>query len=206
MTSGCRFLGEHLGTGATGAAGMARHFGTAEAYAASMRGVLERRLSHLVHIDERLRRRVSRAIEDIPEHPDDCLNNLTHIQEDALDAILRREYGEQRILRDEDWDHWRWCDKDNPSVGKLAQYAGRKVPADRWLQCRLLQLLTGSQQKIDARATFATKDMYALVDAIHTFRNRTQHGDDEPMDVGVAIAALMLCLELLACIDRGLAA
>lgn len=43
-----------------------------------------------------------------------------------------------------------------------------------------------------------------LVSAIHNFRNRVQHADGEAMDTGVAIAGLMLCIELLACIDRRL--
>jgi hypothetical protein len=32
-----------------------------------------------------------------------------------------------------------------------------------------------------------------------------QHAGGESMHAGVAVAALMLCLELLACIDRGMA-
>ena len=201
----CRFLERSLGQAAPDAGGMARLFGTVTKYQANMRGVLERRLAHLTRIDDRLRRLVARAIEDIPDHPDDCLNNLTPIQEQALDAIWQREFGRDKVLTQDLWDTWRWCESDNRTVSDLKQYAGRRIPTDRVLQCRMLQLLTGSRPKFDARATFATKDMYALVDAIRTFRNRSQHGDGESMDVGVAVAALMLCLELLACIDRGMA-
>jgi hypothetical protein len=201
----CRLLNRTLGQAVPDAGGMARLFGTVANYQSNMRGVLERRLAHLTRIDDRLRRLVELAIKDIPDHAEDCLNNLTHIQERALDLILRRELGDERILRHELLDTWHWCDSSNPLLDGLKKYAGRKVPSDRLVQRNLLQLLTGSQQKIERQAIFATKDMYALVSAIHTFRNRSQHGDGESMDVGVAVAALMLCLELLACIDRGMA-
>ena len=184
---------------------MSRLFGTWDAYRANMREVLERRLNQLSRIDDRLLRLVQRAVEDIPDYPDDCLNNLTNIQELALDVIWQQELGSTRTLPQEWWDQWSWWDSRNGTVTKLTDYAGRRIPGERALQCGMLELVTGSRARFDPIGRFATKDMYVLVSAIHNFRNRVQHADGEAMDTGVAIAGLMLCIELLACIDRRLA-
>lgn len=201
----CRLLKQHLERSQSAAGGMARLFGTWDAYAANMREVLERRVSHLGHIDSRLKRPVEQGISDVPDHPDDCLSNLTNIRDRVLDVVWRQEFGDGRILPQEIWDQWKWFDSSNRTVQELKDNVGRKIPGDPFQQCRMLELLTGSRPKFDSRARFATKDMYVLIDAIHTFRNRSQHSDGEPMRPGVAIAGLMLCVELLACIDSRLA-
>lgn len=86
----------------------------------------------------------------------------------------------QQIMHDDRWD----------------------IPTDPLNQIRLLGLLTGSHHNFDAKAKATSKDTYVLIDAIHNFRNRAQHPDGQPMHVGVAVAAIMACLELLACLER----
>ena len=83
------------------------------------------------------------------------------------------------------------------------------MPSNNWRisgnplnQIRLLGLLTGCHRDFDAKATFTTKDTDVLIDAIHNFRNRSQHPDGQSIHLGVAVAAIMSCLELLACLDR----
>jgi hypothetical protein len=78
------------------------------------------------------------------------------------------------------------------------------VSADPLDQIRLLGLLTGSHRNFDARAKATSKDTYVLIDAIHNFRNRAQHPDGQSIHAGVAVAAIIACLELLACLEREL--
>ena len=202
ITHSCRFLEQYLDATQLSSSDMAHLFGTWDDYSTNIRGVLERRLGQLTTLDDRLRRLVARAIEDIPDFPDDCLNNLTHIEEVALDVIWQREFGDDKILPQEVWDEWKWVDAKNNTVIRLKDFSGKMVPNDRALQCGMLQLLTGSRQGFRTRAAFATKDTYVLINAIHSFRNRNQHAGGEKMHSGVAVAALMICLELLACLDR----
>ncbi|MFQ5741358.1 MAG: hypothetical protein ACE5JX_20365 [Acidobacteriota bacterium] len=145
---------------------------------------------------------LARAIEDIPEFPDDCLNNLTSIEEGALDLIWQREFGAFKVIPEEILDYWDQLDPYGRIVQRLKEKGGNTVPRDRGLQCGILQLLTGSRIRFESRARYATKDTYVLINAIHSFRNRDEHPGGQAMHVGVAVAAIMSCLELLACLDR----
>ena len=80
-----------------------------------------------------------------------------------------------------------------------------EVPTEPLDQIRLLGLITGSQRYFETRAMAVSKDTYVLIDAIHNFRNRAQHPDGQAIHLGVAVAAIMTCLELLACLERELA-
>ena len=91
-----------------------------------------------------------------------------------------------------------------PRTGLSYPWSIRAVPAsppDRIKQLNLLQILTGCRQGFSPKGRFATKDMYALVNVIHCFRNRNQHADGQPIGVGVAVVGLLSCLELLGCLD-----
>ena len=79
-----------------------------------------------------------------------------------------------------------------------------KVHPDRFQQLRLMQLLTGSTKDFESKAKAVSKDSYVLLNAIHCFRNRNQHGEGQEIHLGVAVAAIMTCLELLACLEREL--
>jgi len=203
LTASCRMLQKHLqGTGLdTGS--MARVFGTWSDYKSNIRSLLERRLVQISRLDDRLKRLVARAIEDIPDYPDDCMNNLTSIEEQALDLIWQREFGETKVIPQEIIDYWKRVGATDKFVQRLSELNGNAVPPDRWFQCGLLQLLTGSRFGFESKARYATKDTYVLINAIHSFRNRTQHSDGQQMHVGVAVAAIMCCLELLSCLERG---
>lgn len=78
------------------------------------------------------------------------------------------------------------------------------LPEDRLRQVRLLQLLTGSKAGFESRAKRASKDTCVLLNAIHSFRNRSEHSSGQPTHAGVAVAALFICLELLSCLARDL--
>jgi hypothetical protein len=76
------------------------------------------------------------------------------------------------------------------------------VPSERGAQCGLLELLTGSRMGFEPKAKAVSKDVYTLINAIHSYRNRSEHGDGQEMSLGVAVAAIMTCIELLACLER----
>lgn len=54
------------------------------------------------------------------------------------------------------------------------------------------------------KAKFTSKDTYILLNAIHRFRNRSQHASGQVIHLGVAVSAVMLGVELLACLQREL--
>ncbi len=204
LTATCRMLQEHIRGAEQDSGSMARLFSTWEDYKANIRGLLERRLAQIPRFDERLYHYADLAIKDIPQFPDICLSNLTQIEERALDLICQREFGTTKAIPQEIIDYWAVAAPGDKTAQRLKEHAITSVPADRWLQCGILQLLTGSKQDIESRAKHVTKDTYVLLNALHSFRNRNQHSDGQNMHVGVAVAAIMVCLELLSCLEREL--
>jgi len=204
LTSSCRMLQQHVKGASPDAGSMARLFGTWEDYKSNIRSLLERRLAQVSRFDDRLHRYVTQAIEDIPDFPDVCLNNLTSIEERAFDLIWQREFGETKIVPQEIIDYWEQVSPYDKIVQRLKEQGANIVSIDRGLQCGILQLLTGSRRGYVSKAKHTTKDTYVLINALHSYRNRTQHAEGEEMHVGVAVAAIMSCLELLSCLDREL--
>jgi hypothetical protein len=179
-------------------------FGKWEAYQANVRGLLERRLSQVPGFDATLCHMVAQGIRDIPSHPDVCLNNLTHIEDRALDLIWEREFGPERKIPSEVVGYWTEGQRSrNKFVSEMMDSDQWEVGSERGKQLALLQLLTGSHQdftKVVAKHT--SKDTYVLLNAIHCFRNRSQHSGGQQIHLGVAVAAIMLCIELLGCLAR----
>ena len=205
LTSSCRMLQQHVKGASPDAGSMARLFGTWEDYKSNIRSLLERRLAQISCFDDRLHRLVARAIEDIPEFPDDCLNNLTGIKDCALKLIWQREFGSAMCVPQDVIAYWTVIPRVNHNLVKQMMHDNCwDVPTDPLGQIRLLGLLTGCHRNFDARAKATSKDAFVLIDAIHNFRNRAQHPDGQSIHVGVAVAAIMSCLELLSCLDREL--
>lgn len=201
----CRLVQEHVGAADPEFGALARLFGSWDGYAGNIRGILERRISHIERFDQSLFHMVERAIEDIPDHPNTCLNSLTHIEDLALDLVWRREL-EDRTLPSAVVSYWTQSPRDrNKFVSEMMRADCWEVPGDRGPQLGLLQLLTGSHQDFpQPKARFASKDTYVLLNAIHSFRNRSQHASGQVIHLGVAVSAIMLCVELLACLQREL--
>ena len=78
------------------------------------------------------------------------------------------------------------------------------LPQDRYKQLAILQRLTGSKIGFDPKSKHVSKDTYVLLNAIHLFRNRREHADGQSIHEGVAVSALLLCIELLSCLEREL--
>lgn len=205
LTSSCRMLQHHIKGLVSDTGSMARLFDTWKDYKSNIRNLLERRLAQISRFDERLYRLVARAIQDIPDFPDDCLNNLTGIRDCALKLIWQREFGSAMCFPQDVITYWTAVPRENHNLVKQMMHDNCwDIPTDPLNQIRLLGLLTGCHRNFDARAKVTSKDTYVLIDAIHNFRNRAQHPDGQSIHVGVAVAAIMSCLELLACLDREL--
>ena len=207
LVHACRLMEKHVGAADPEFGALARLFGNWEGYAENIRGILERRISHIDRFDEALFHMVERAIEDIPAHPDTCLNSLTHIEDLALDLVWKRELGGDRTLPAGVLSYWTQSPRDRHRlVAEMMKTDNWEVPGDRGPQLALLQLFTGSHQDFtQPKARFTSKDTYVLLIAIHSFRNRSQHGSGQTIHLGVAVSAIMLCVELLACLQRELA-
>ena len=183
---------------------LGRMFGSWNSYIGNIRGILERRLAQIPRFDETLFHMVGRAVEDVPDHPDTSLNSLTHIEDRALDLVWTRELGADRRLGTDVISYWTESPRDrNKFVAEMIRTEQWEIPGERGPQLTLLQLLNGSHQDFSRiMARHVTKDTYVLLNAIHSFRNRSQHGSGQPIHLGVAVSALMLCIELLACLAR----
>lgn len=202
---GCRILRDHVQSAAPDAGTMSRLFGGELGYHTHIRDLLELRLAQFRVVDNGLTHLVKQAIGDIPEFPDYCLNNLTRIEEQALDVVWQHEFGTGRQIPVETVSYWTQppC-SNNKQISEMMAQGVVGVPGERYKQLGLLQILTGSGFHVDTRARYVTKDTYVLLNAIHQFRNRSEHADGQNMDVGVAVSALLLCIELLGCLAREL--
>ena len=213
----CRLIQEHVGAADPEFGALARLFGTWDEYAANIRGILERRIAQISRFDDRLFRMVEQGIENIPGYPDDCLNNLTHIEERALDLVWQHESDDEKCFLLQVISYWSDVTLKQPSIKRhrmmhemlQADENGTpnawSVSSDRTSQLTLLQFLTGSHQTYNKPvAAKVSKDTYTLLNAIHSFRNRSQHASGQAIHLGVAVSAIMLCVELIGCLQREL--
>ncbi len=199
----CRFLDHYLENNGSESGSIARLFGSWEDYRNNIPEVLKRRLSQIPRFDERLYRYVEFAINFLNSDPESALNGLTGIRDKALDIIWTRECDSAKKLPQDTVNYWT---KSNHNTRKIVtEMMGSdnfEIPSERSKQLGVLQLLTGSCIGFDAKARCTMKDTYVLLNAIHSLRNRNEHADGQKIHLGVAAAALMLCVELLACLSN----
>jgi hypothetical protein len=206
LIASCRILQECIKDAKQDTGSMARLFGSWDNYQANIHSFLERRLAHISRFDDRLYRLVERAIDDIPDYPNDCLNNLTGIRDCALKLIWQREFGDGMCILQAIVSYWTEHHRnENKLIDTMMKLNSWIVPIDPLDQIRLLSLLTGSYRNFATKAKVTSKDTYVLIDAIHNFRNRAQHSEGQSIHLGVAVAAIMTCLELLGCLEREIA-
>jgi hypothetical protein len=198
----CRFMSRHIEGATPGSSLLGRLFGAWEDYQMNIRSILERRLAQIERFDETLFHMVEQGIQDIPQFPNVCLQNLSHIEDRAFDLVWAQELGADRRLPDETIRYWTESPRGGNKFVRDMMDADRwELPRERGPQLALLQLLTGSHQDFPrAIAKHASKDTYVLLNAIHSFRNRAQHADGQVIPLGVAVTAIMLCIELLGCL------
>ena len=205
LTASCRMFAQHVQGTKPDASTLSRLFGQWENYRNEIRTVLEMRIKQIRAVNARLHRLVTRCLDDIPDHPDDCLNNLTSIEEVALDIVWQHEFSGSTSVPREIVAYWTQYPRDSDNIIKPMIDADDWIlPRDRFKQLALLQRLTGSKGNFDPKAKWISKDTYVLLNAIHQFRNRTEHAGGQSIHEGVAVSALLLCIELLSCLEREL--
>jgi hypothetical protein len=210
LRSACRILEHHVQNRLPDTGSMTRLFGTWEAYLEHICTALELRLKQIATVNTRLHRLIEMSIADIRTSPDDCLNNLSQIEDVALDLIWGRELGSSKGIPNDIVAYWTVAPREKARFiaermdSSSPRFNDWKLPSSRSDQVGFLQLLTGSTWGFDNRAKYVSKDTYVLVNAIHSFRNRNQHAEGQRIHEGVAVAAMMTCLELLGCLSREL--
>jgi hypothetical protein len=201
----CRLLSRHVQGERNSISSFERLFGTWEAYRIGIRTLLEMRLNQIRMVDTRLHKLVRTSLQEIPDSPEDCLNNATKIQERALDLIWQHEFGGARELPQELIEYWTKAPRDKDwEVRRRMEESDWTMPRDRHKQLLILQWLTGSKEDFEPKAKGITKDTYVLLKAIHQYRNRTEHSDGQEIHLGVAVSGILLCIELLSCLEREL--
>ncbi len=205
IVKACRLLEHYVASLGPDAGSMVRLFGQWPDYRGNIRGLLELRLAHLTSVDGRLRRLIEMCIENVPDYPDLCLTNVRNISDHALDLIWHAEFGSSRKIPSDLFAYWEKTLPEQRAMRLRDQFPDEKVPAgNRGYQCQLLQLLVGAAPRLERRAKRVSKSTYVLVNSVHTFGDLGQHLEGRDVHQGAAIAAVMSCLELAACLDREL--
>lgn len=198
---GCRFLEEYIKDNEKyNSNSMKRLFDKKESYDKNIREFLELRLNQFHSIDPTLRRYLQRSIEDIPHEPMVCLSNMRGIMERTLSIIWDAEFGQNRNIPTDWFSDWQY----NGERGAESHW-NNQFPTKLGHQIRLLQLITGTQNS-SPKAKYISKQIYTLANAMQGFGDFGQHPQGEKIDVGFAVAAVNICLELAACLERELKA
>lgn len=201
----CRMFEQHVRGAKPDTGTLDRLFGTWQAYRNEIRSLLELRMKQIRVVHARLHKLVNQCLSDIPDYPDDCLNNLTRIEELALDLIWQHEFGGTQSIPGDLVAYWTRHPRDSDKIIKRRMDDNDwMLSRDRLKQLVILQRLTGSAPDFAPKAKSVSKDTYVLLNAIHQFRNRTEHADGQPIHEGVAASAVLLCIELLSCLEREL--
>ena len=197
LRSACRLLERYIDGLGEDAGSLVRLFEDYDSYQSNIRSVLEHRLKQVTGIDQMLHRYINKAIEDIPDYPEVCLQNIRGIIDCALELIWNVELGSDKEIPSEWFDYW--SKRERGGVDMFA----RTFPKKRGYQIRLLQLMTGTQDSV-AKATKVTKNTYALANALQGFGDYGQHLEGTTVPTGVAVAAVTMCIELAACLTEEL--
>lgn len=205
VKASCRMFEQHVRGSKPDTSTLERMFGMWDAYRTEIRSILELRIKQIRPVDARLHRLVTRALDDIPEHATDCLNNLNFIEDAALEIIWKHEFGAGNAIPAHVVSYWTQYPRDKDFIIKEMMASNRwQKPTKPFDQLKILQRLTGCTEAFDSKAKYISKDCYVLLNAIHAFRNRTVHPEGQAIHEGVAVSALLLCIELLSCLEREL--
>lgn len=194
----CHLMREYLSRTSGDSGSLVRLFKAPDDFRSNIGDVLRIRLEQIKPFDSDLQRWVGQSILGIPDHPGDCLTNLTDIRDRALDLVMKHEFGSSREVPADLIEYWK--DKNqhqNKVVATLCGQTSFTIPTERAVQVGLLQLLTGGAQGLEDKAKSVSKDTYEMISAIHGLRNRKQHADGQPVSESVAVATIMMCLALL---------
>lgn len=194
----CNLLREHLRNTSSDSSGLARLFKSPEDFRANIGEVLRIKLEQIPSVDNHLLRWVGQSILGMPDHPGDCLTNLTDIRDRALDLVMKHEFGPDLLVPKDLVEYWKDQNQhQNKVVSDLSGQQTPRVSNNRALQVGLLQLLTGGANNLECKAISVSKDTYAMISALHDLRNRKEHADGQSVSESVALATIMTCLALM---------
>jgi hypothetical protein len=188
-----RMLARLLGEMPNDTTALARLFGAPDAYEANLRDVFERRVAQLAGLDGTLRRYLEKGLEDLPHHPSVLLTHIRGFLDHVFELIWQVELPSRQIPSA--WlDTWKFNDERGIDswLSKFPQ-GGSRV--------RLLELMTGTD-KSDKTARYVSRGTKELMDAAWGIGNFGQHQEGARIDVGTAYAALHVCIELAASLQR----
>ena len=98
---------EHLSSTSGDSGSLLRLFNDPDDYRSNIGDVLRIRLEQIPVFDNDLLRWVGQSILGMPDHPGDCLTNLTDIRDRALDLVMRHEFGDSREVPAELIEYWK---------------------------------------------------------------------------------------------------
>jgi hypothetical protein len=195
-----RLLARFLSEVPNDATAMARLFGATPAYETNLGGVFERRIAQIDGLDATLRRYLSHGVEDLPHHPDVCLTHVRGFVDRVFELIWQAEIPDKCIPA-------AWLDAWKHSGERgINDWGTTSVTFPQGVhRVRLLNLMMGTQRSArTARKVF--RGTYALMNGAYAFGEMGQHQDGMRIDVGTGYAALHLCIELAASLQRDLLA
>ena len=171
-------------------------FASEDAYFINLKGALEHRLNQLAGLDRALKRSLERGIEDLPEHPDNCIANIRHIVDRSLELIWACELDRKKLPSEwfAMWDH----NEERSHKAWNGQF-----PASRGHQVGLLRFMTGTERSRPV-AKYVTRNTYSLLAAAQGFGDFGQHMDGMSVHPGVAFAAMSVCIETAGTLQREL--
>jgi hypothetical protein len=147
-------------------------------------------------LDRNLRRSLEHGIDDLPEHPVNCLTNIRNIVERALELIWAVELENRHIPSD-------WFDTWNRNGERGHERWNGQFPVNLGHKVRLLNFMTGTERSGPV-ARYVKRTTYALVAAAQGFGDAGQHPDGAGVHPGAAFAAMAVCVELAAELKRRL--
>lgn len=77
-------------------------------------------------------------------------------------------------------------------------------PTKPFDQLKIFGRLTGFTKAFGSKAKCICKGCYVLLNAIRAFRNRTVHPEGQATYEGAAVSTLLVCVELMNCLEREL--
>jgi hypothetical protein len=195
-----RLLARFVGELPNEATAMARLFAAKDRYEVNLRGVFERRLAQLDGLDATLRKYLVDGAEDLPHHPDVFLTHVRGFVDRVFELIWQAEIPDKCIPSA--WLHG-WQHKGEKGINDWGSTSA--TFPQRAQRVRLLGVMVGTQSSART-AQKVSRGTYALMNGAYTFGEIGQHQEGMRIDVGTGYAALHLCIELAASLQRDLLA
>jgi len=200
VRSSCRIFQRYAGQQRSQVENMQRLFGSREKFDGNIRSLLEMRLSQVQSVDQKLYHYVERAVRDLHPEPELAINGMRGIADYALSLVWNAELQGERVIPDAWINEWK-----HNGENLMEEISAGKLPTSLTGQCRLLQLMTGTQ-KSKAVAKFITKPTYLLIDHLQSVGHFGQHIEGNPVTlsfaVSVCFAAIALCEGLMRDLDQ----